>query len=366
MSEKKEKIAFIFDTNFIFQNQNHLDRVLGQLSEEYVVYVSQLSIEERIAQQCREQKVKFDKFQELQAEYKHIATMKLSTTYDERAQKIRRRVQAKYNQLFAERIIPLLKNEATYSEVLERALMKKPPFLSEEKVDGKSGGKSPSDKGFKDAVMWVSILQFFKDHGEQTVLFLTEDKGFRNQASVLCKEFAETTGKQIEIKDNAYFKELTKVDTTPAEDTTPILSDPIPDIYQLRERIRATITAVCGFYSEGYWGEEEWLKYFTVNKLYTASDMEIVFSGLDAVLAKNLFEQEIHPDDIFGVGPFVVTCNYQIPTRELENVAILYREMQKKWPQHIDQFYETTAKIVNGNYVAPPVIPDSVDFELPF
>ncbi len=50
-----KKKAFVFDTNFIIQNQK-LDEVMENLSKEFVVYVTQVSIDERIAQQCIQEK----------------------------------------------------------------------------------------------------------------------------------------------------------------------------------------------------------------------------------------------------------------------------------------------------------------------
>ena len=44
MAEKK---AFVFDTNFIIQNQN-LDEALDKLKEKFSVYITQVSIDERI------------------------------------------------------------------------------------------------------------------------------------------------------------------------------------------------------------------------------------------------------------------------------------------------------------------------------
>lgn len=49
------KTAFIFDTNFILQNSK-LSEVVDNLKEDYNVYVTQVSVDERIAQQCRELK----------------------------------------------------------------------------------------------------------------------------------------------------------------------------------------------------------------------------------------------------------------------------------------------------------------------
>ena len=73
-----DNIALVFDTNFIIQNQK-LDKVLSNLQDGYKAYVTQVSVEERIAQQCREIKYKIDSISKIQNDYRGLAS--LSCTY---------------------------------------------------------------------------------------------------------------------------------------------------------------------------------------------------------------------------------------------------------------------------------------------
>ena len=57
----------MFDTNFIIQNSK-LDEVVKNLKENYTVYVTQVSIDERISQQCRNLKAEFDEIENLKKE----------------------------------------------------------------------------------------------------------------------------------------------------------------------------------------------------------------------------------------------------------------------------------------------------------
>lgn len=85
-----EKKAFIFDTNFIIQNQQ-LDEVIDNLDESYSVYVTQVSIDERIAQNCRELKKQFRKTSALLQKCGRIE-MFAASTYEE-IEKIERQVE---------------------------------------------------------------------------------------------------------------------------------------------------------------------------------------------------------------------------------------------------------------------------------
>ena len=66
-----EKKAFIFDTNFIIQNKG-LSDVIENLKDDYNLYVTQLSIDERIAQQIRDRYVVYDEAEKLQKEYSSL------------------------------------------------------------------------------------------------------------------------------------------------------------------------------------------------------------------------------------------------------------------------------------------------------
>lgn len=85
-----EKKAVIFDTNFIIQNQQ-LDEVIDNLDESYSVYVTQVSIDERIAQNCRELKKQFRKTSALLQKCGRIE-MFAASTYEE-IEKIERQVE---------------------------------------------------------------------------------------------------------------------------------------------------------------------------------------------------------------------------------------------------------------------------------
>jgi len=124
MSEKK---AFVFDTNFIIQNKK-LDEVVENLSEDYSVYATQVSIDERIAQQCRELKKQYDDVERCKKEYAHFATVKIIKTYDNECDYYRKGMQSNYEKVFFERIIPLEKSDALLEVVLDRANKKVPPF----------------------------------------------------------------------------------------------------------------------------------------------------------------------------------------------------------------------------------------------
>lgn len=74
--------------------------------------------------------------------------------------------------------LPVPSNER-FKGIIKRAFDKAPPFVGKEKN---------SDKGFKDVLIWESILEFVLSHKQANIIFYTKDNGFKE---VLIKEFQE-------------------------------------------------------------------------------------------------------------------------------------------------------------------------------
>ena len=169
----EEKTAFVFDTNFIVQEKN-LDNVLENLKGKFSVYVPQICIDERIAQECRDLRKQFDEIENMQRRYAKIASVSFETSYENKATELSKGMQKKYEKWFENHIIPFSKDAKTFQRVLDRAYQKLPPFLDE---------KGASDKGFKDAIVWISLLDYFTKNGSGKVIFVTRDNGFSKSLS---------------------------------------------------------------------------------------------------------------------------------------------------------------------------------------
>jgi hypothetical protein len=329
-----KKKAFVFDTNFIIQNQK-LDEVMENLSKEFVVYVTQVSIDERIAQQCREIKKKFEDIYKLKNEYKTIIEIREKYTCEQYCKIIRDSVQKKYEECFGCHIIPFIQNMSIYSDVYNRANEKLPPFNDNDKA---------SDKGFKDALMWLSILSFFKNSGESEVIFVSEDNGFKNGIDYLQKEFYSYTGKKIEIKPNSFYHELLK-----GTGEREIEVEKIPDINDLRIRVNETLEALRIIESYDYYGNECWEKTFIVRKKLKEDDIEIIFKNLKNAVLAHLFEESVSAQDAL-VGIDLENGEVEIPISHLQKAQKVYEEILQEFPQFLPQFYLVAEKIFNRNF----------------
>lgn len=72
-------------------------------------------------------------------------------------------------------------SEARYQSIIQRAFEKLPPFEGKDKK---------SDKGFKDALLWESILEFAAQHNTARFLYYSQDNAFGDALEAeFCKSF---------------------------------------------------------------------------------------------------------------------------------------------------------------------------------
>ncbi len=346
-----DKKAFVFDTNFIIQITK-LDEVVENLKDTYTVYVTQVSIDERIAQQCRDLKADFDEIEKCKKRFMRFASIKLKKTYDAERSFLQVGIQDRYKNTFGDCIIPFSKDENTFSAILNRANEKLPPFLNV---------KDASDKGFKDCLLWLSILDYFKNNGENEIVFLTDDKSaFRNHTDYLTKEFKDVTGKSIEFKPNSFYGELIKSEKDLEENK----KTPLPDTAQFRDKLNDVVRNLCTVEVVDGWGRYDMEKTFTLNQQVDGNYMKVIFNGLHNDIESNMFKQYIYAESVFNLDDRLKNTPFPINIKLLEDAYRLHEEAKDKFPDFLDQFYAAAADIFNENYIDPTNEID--DDDLPF
>ena len=353
MANKK---AFVFDTNFIIQNPK-LDEVVEKLKDDYVVYISQVSIDERIAQQCRELKHEFDEIERCINKYNRYAKITMKTTYDKQVSIYRTGIQERYLSCFGNKIIPFNKSGEILETIIDRANKKEAPF---------SCNKDASDKGFKDCLLWLSLLEYFKNNGEDEVVFLTDDKSaFGNNTDFLTNEFKAKTGKTIAFQPNSYYKELFKQPNVNSHKDEP-KEEPLMNIDEFRAEIEDVVEALRCIEYENYFGDEQWSRTFTTSVPFDKEYTKTFFAGLSTDISSHIFEKSVPATKVLDFDGRVADGDAEIPLKNLENALEIYRKVLKNYSQHSEQFFEAAAKILNRNYVAPIFTPLSNNEDLPF
>ena len=345
------KKAFVFDTNFIVKYKR-MNEVVKKLENDFEFYVPQLSIDERAAQHVRDDLELIDQAEKLQIDRPDLFEIKIKKTKSDLPSYWKNRLQRSYSK-YIKNIIPYTLSEDVFRRVLGRANAKTPPF---------SNAKGASDKGFKECILWLSLLEFFKLNGENEVVFLTNDSCFNNNSDYFESEFKEATDKTIEIKSSSYYDELCK----PLEKKEKVVEPVIPNLDTLRDKIEDTIDSLRGVGYCNDYGDSCWEETFTVNKLMDKEYICGIFSSLNRKLKEHMFEKDIPAATVFELDNRIENGNMEIPINRLEEALKLYNEISEHYPDYIDQFYEAVAKILNRNiqYSTMPYIIN--DDDLPF
>ncbi len=348
-----DKIAFVFDTNFIIQNHD-LETVTQKLMEhDFVAYVTQVAIDERIAQECNKQKEKYDELEKIKDKFCDFASIKITKKYEDTQRYYKEGMRKKYDSLFGKNIVPLSTDEDTFSKILERAYAKIPPFI-----------KGSSDKGFKDTLMWMSLIDYFSKDGESKVVFVTDDNGFRDNINALEEEFNNITGKTIEIKSNSYYKEIIA--------PIPVMPEPkqlteiqyTVNLTALRDEIQEAIHNICWTETEDYWGNTEWNKTFTTSKPFDASYVAQIFEQLGNKIELHILEQSVFASSILDMDNRIKDGDVKIPMASLERAFNLYLEIKEHCADYVQSFYTASIGIMNKNCEYKFDFSD--DEELPF
>ena len=111
--------------------------------------------------------------------------------------------------------IPIASNNR-FESIVNRAFSKLPPFEGKDKK---------SDKGFKDALLWESVLEFALKHRNSKIIYYSKDNAF---GEFLLKEFAENVSdsslfickneNDVKVQLEAWAKEIDKYSYQPIED----------------------------------------------------------------------------------------------------------------------------------------------------
>jgi hypothetical protein len=227
-----------------------------------------------------------------------------------------------------------------------------PPFINAENA---------SDKGFKDTLIWLSLLEYFKNNGGDNIIFVTDDKGFKNNADTLYKEFNKITDKSIEIRDNSFYNDYIEQQQE-AEKHTQIPIVPLPDVSVLREKVQATVSALCfGEYEEDIWGNFVWAQTFSLSEKVCADDIRAVFNDLHEVIERNLFEAALPSDKAFN-SKINVSNKSSIPMHVLQEMLSLFVDISSNHSSYLPQFFSAAANIFNQNYIEAQTLDDEFPF----
>lgn len=225
-----EKIVIV-DTNFLVSNMGNNRNNIKEIEEKgLLVYIPELVKDEFINIQLRKVEEVYNKLENL-GSLKEVINLKYT-----KKELVKEEMEKAYNRIFNAnfdgKIIQYNKSNML-DRVLERNKQKMPPFYNE---------SNSSDKGFKDTIILLSIMDFISDYKNETEFyFVTSDNGFIKYKNEIESELFYKCAKNVTIiegkdKSNIY-KKLNINNTEEKEKNNPenIFSKNEINIEEIRE-----------------------------------------------------------------------------------------------------------------------------------
>lgn len=370
MGEKiqSEKTAIVFDTNAIYQFCDQLDVIISKVSNNnYLPYIPQLVIYEYKKKFAREFK---SNTKGIMNKFKPYIEYKDKKNFDDILQDIQSDIQSNLESLFETRIIKYDESSDTFKSIINRALEKIPPFSDDNE-------KAKSDKGFKDTIIWLSVIEYFKNQGENNVIFISDDKVFVNN-SILVNEFKSYTNKNITIKTNEDFLKMIAYNENKKSDNIVLKNNELDfehdveinnisdeELARLREYIEHIIYEVC-FISTGYNFDMD--NTFTLTSKIDAPYVKNMLINLEKNYGNHLLEQNIPITEMVG-NDEIIQVNYDIAINLYDELLSLYKEIRQDYPSLLPQFYKVVAKLINKYCYKEPRsnnVNMNIDEDVPF
>ena len=186
MKSNDKKYFLVFDTNILHQTyQNQADFSTFSLNtafENVIEMINQLDIydnvevaisvvvwselKRQIVEAHEKQLTEYEKWRFPEYAIKRLELSDYLKYIEEQIDKYKKTISSGINKII-ELPIP---NEKYFNRIVTRALEKRPPFEGKEKN---------SDKGFKDVLIWESILELTETNPQANIIFYSQDKGFK-------------------------------------------------------------------------------------------------------------------------------------------------------------------------------------------
>lgn len=152
-----------------------------------------------------------------------------------------------------------------FQSLIERALQKRPPF---------EGRDKHSDKGFKDALIWESILEYKRFNPETQIILYSKDGVFNRPE--LKREFQEAFGETFLVFTDKHEAELlSELETMAQKLTNTSYIPPAGDEESITRWVNSPIFAED--FSEAFLDEENEHDYLSVAEVIPRNLSEIIF-----------------------------------------------------------------------------------------
>ncbi|QMS84834.1 PIN domain-containing protein [Candidatus Xianfuyuplasma coldseepsis] len=362
--------AIVIDTNFLIEQRkdNYITRFIVECKKQYDVFVPEIVVKEIKNIKARDIKKSYEKIEVLKEELVEYVEINNKVNLEDKIILYEKSLDKYIDHHFKDKVISYNKKKML-DKLLERDRYKLPPFNSNENA---------SDKGFKDSMIWISLLEYFEMKKYQNLYFITSDKGFLNNSNALKTEFLDETNFSMSIIDggqlNKLEKELQITIDYDEENKDSIEESPLdktkPEINYDELRQQALDSMVSIFYDrlEIWNGDVHFEPRFNVYNEFSIASIKEILDNLNILIKRNWFEHSVRAEDLFDSLDIKVKCNVGIPVEDIKVLNKIYEALKDKNEELLDALihsFQNKLLEVRINEKKPVYIEVSED-DLPF
>lgn len=287
-----KEYCLIFDTNIITENKNKLSEIKEKIEEIADIYIPKIVIEEVQAQKSRSISDDYLKIQGIIKKNKdsfiYEEKFKLSDVITKSENAIEEWLKNYCNNILEYKKVDM-------NDILSRLKYKKAPFINE---------IGSSDKGFKDTIIWLSIMEKESLQEYKKIILITNDKtGFVKRREELYEEYKERYLTDIRICSSIeeVYQEL-EISSDEQQDIQienhKIQEQKNENIQDIKKELNSCIDHIVSFVYDDNWGNEQRVDRFVIYTKMKDEDIECFLILLGDYLKENLFFERIDMSDI--------------------------------------------------------------------
>ena len=340
---------YILDTNILIAEKRSLGNLVDKLKgDNGDVYITDVSVQELKGQNAREIKDGIVKIENVKrGPIGQYLDFTHNIDQDKAIKQSNKRIDEYLNSIFGKNIIPAYVNGLKVQNLLNRANDKVAPFNIESK----------SDKGFKDTILWLSIIEYYKSKTDIEIKLVTNDGVFKKQEKDLHDEFYKETSLEIEVINGSNIPVSKKDNFTESiSKDQPVLEIDLDEIENVIEDFRYTSDI-------DTFGNTYMNRNFKVHKLMDYDDTKNFLENLKILMStKYALFKRVNLSSVFntiGVKAFVIN---EINSSTCNRLVNLYEKVKNGSDVYYDSFIELMMGKMNNFY---EVIEES-DIYLPF
>jgi len=333
--------CIIFDSNFLYENKD-LNKLFDLKKDDEEFYVTDLVIDEIKSRNDRNLKEMYNKYSEIVDSNLNQVYFKLKNNIDiEKMYSVSsKKIQDYFELFFKDNIIYGYSKDKMYDDLMERVRFKRAPFFDQE---------NSSDKGFKDTLIWMSILFFISEAPYTDYLIVTNDKGFlKKQKDALIEEFRLSfADKNLNIISNSEFMKThingDEEDVKDDKTDNPIINEKKPTAKKIPEQlVNDAKSSVYSFFYHTVYGNpynfEEYDEYrFVLNRKPTHDEVIAFIDSLIEVRDDYTFHDQVEIIDIFkDLGYKYVIQRESIDISVFNDFINIFITIKTEFPDNLD------------------------------